>query len=568
MSIDSGLVGLWKFNGDCKDSSGKGNHGSPFGVDLTSAGRSGKPNTAALFDGVDDCIEVHNSDSLAFGTGDFTIAAWVRLEENLTDVIGDIASKFDEDARRGFNLCIKGSSGAYNSYGDAKNVHFGIDNAMDAPWEDCGKPWPTNTYVSSLTVYKGELYAGIADAIGDGTDACHVFRYAGGTEWVDCGRVGDSLRTRSAYSMIVHKGDLYCGTGRYDWVTVSPENCDFVRVYRYAGGKEWTDCGQPGENYRILSLCSFKGDLYCGTDDNQRECGPEAGKVFRYAGGTEWVDCGRLGDKIRSFCVFPHNGILYGSTDGDVFRYEGGTTWTYIGNPFHNSQVHCLQVYKGKLYAGTWPQGYVCRYEGGMQWSLCGRLGVTTGRHQRINEINDLTVYNGKLYAGVIPKGEVYRYEGATSWTLLRRLVSNPDWKAKGTATWARVPSLTVFDGKLYAATAACRGYAEENPHYEVGRVYSTMAGQNVSYDEDLGSGWSHIVAVREGGSLKLHVDGKLVCSSQAFAAESYDLANNEPLYIGFGAVDHFSGAMDELRMYDRALSDADVTALYKRPAE
>ena len=47
MSIDSGLVGLWKFNGDCKDYSGKGNHGSPFGVDLTSAGRSGKPNTAA-----------------------------------------------------------------------------------------------------------------------------------------------------------------------------------------------------------------------------------------------------------------------------------------------------------------------------------------------------------------------------------------------------------------------------------------------------------------------------------------------------------------------------------------
>jgi len=569
VSIDSGLIGYWKFDGDCKDYSGNENHGRSHGVDFSAAGRTGTPGTAAVFNGTDACIEVRSNESLSLTTCDFSVAAWVRLEEDLTDVVGDIASKYDESARRGFNLCIKGSSGGYNSFTDQKNVHFGIDNAMDAPWEDCGRPWPTNTYVTPLTVFDGDLYAGIADALGDPQDACHVFRYAGGTEWTDCGHVGDSLRTPSVYSMIVHKGDLYCGTGTYDWTDVKPDKRDFVRVYRYAGREEWVDCGQPGTNYRILSLASYKGDLYCGTDAMRAL--PEAGKVHRYAGGTEWEDCGRLGNTYHVFALVVHNGHLYGGTQGgQVYRYEGGTEWTYCGTPLGNTQMHCFQVHKGRLYAGTWAQGYVARYEGGAQWTNCGVLGLAPGEKEGgpINEVNDLTVYNGKLYAGVIPKGEVYRYEEGMRWTLVRRLVSNPDWSPYVSDSWARVPSMAVFGGRLYAATSRCKGYAEKDPHYEAGRVYSKMAGQAISYDKDLRPGWKHIVATRDDGKLKLYVDGELASSSGSFKSECYDLTTNEPLYIGFGGVDYFSGAMDEVRMYGRALSDAEVKSLHSQRPE
>ena len=34
MSIDTGLLAHWKFNGDCRDSSGNGNHGTNRGADL------------------------------------------------------------------------------------------------------------------------------------------------------------------------------------------------------------------------------------------------------------------------------------------------------------------------------------------------------------------------------------------------------------------------------------------------------------------------------------------------------------------------------------------------------
>ena len=561
VNLDEGLIGYWKLDGDATDASGLDNHGRVHGVDFTAVDRNGQPNGAAKFDGIDDCIEVLHNDSLWLGPRPFTISAWVNVEEDIDDVIGDIMSKYDEDMRRGFNLYIKGSSATYNGHSDAKNVHFGIDNGVDGPWEDCGKIWPSNTYISSLTVHDGALYAGEADALEE-DKGCRVFRYAGGTEWEDCGRVSPSNRTRSVYSMISHKGDLYAGTGHQDWQTVSPATRDKSRVYRYAGGTEWVDCGQLGDNYRVLSLASFKGDLYAGTDvTGGAPRGPNTGKVYRYAGGTEWVDCGRLGDQHHVFTLVAHNGQLYGGTNGDIFRYEGGTEWTYIGRPLGNTQVHCLEVYKGHLYTGTWPDGKVCRYEGGTQWSDCGDLGVSTKSYQ-INEVNALAVYNGKLYAGSIPLAQVYRYNGYRAWDMVGQLVHSPDYAPAIISSWNRVPCLTVFGGQIYAGTGSCRGNPQENPLPEHGRVYRMQAGQNASYDRDLGTGWKHIAAVK-GPGVQLYVDGELAAKTPGFTySEMWELGNREPLMIGFGAVDYFSGTMDDVRLYNRALDQATIQAL------
>ena len=234
-----------------------------------------------------------------------------------------------------------------------------------------------------------------------------------------------------------------------------------------------------------------------------------------------------------------------------------------------NSQVHSLQVYKGKLYAGTWPDGYVCRYEGGIQWTDCGRLGLPPGVGPRpINEVNDLTVYNGKLYAGVIPKAEVYRYEGGKTWTMMRRLISNADWSPNRVESWSRAPSLTEFNGSLYAGTASCRGFAMENAPEEIAHVYAFTAGRSVSYDRGLEPGWKHLVATREGPVLKMYVDGKLASTSSSFLPEVYDTSNTEVLSIGFGAIDHFKGTIDDLRIYNRALDANNVTKLSQEPGD
>ena len=98
--------------------------------------------------------------------------------------------------------------------------------------------------------------------------------------------------------------------------------------------------------------------------------------------------------------------------------------------------------------------------------------------------------------------------------------------------------------------------------HRRRGKVFSMEAGKCASYDDDLGPGWKHLVAKREGGLLKLFVDGKLVAKSTSFDQATYDVSNDQPLRIGFGQTDYFAGRMADVRVYNRALKDGEIQKL------
>ena len=213
------LVAHWKLAGDFQDASLR-HHGTGHDVAFV-AGRDGAAGGAARFDGARSFIEVPHDEHLSLGTGDFSISAWVRGAGDVETVGGDVLSKFDPEERRGLSLGVGGSSAGYSSVGDARHVRFGIDAGINGSWLDCGKPWSSNPLIGTLTVWKGDLYTGIADA-SKPEDACRVFRHAGGTEWVDCGRVGDDLTTPTVFAMIVHRGQLYAGTGVWEWDLAPP----------------------------------------------------------------------------------------------------------------------------------------------------------------------------------------------------------------------------------------------------------------------------------------------------------------------------------------------------------
>ena len=61
----------------------------------------------------------------------------------------------------------------------------------------------------------------------------------------------------------------------------------------------WADCGRPGNNLRVYSLCVFQGDLYAGTFETGAD---EAGGVYRYDGQ------GRLG-AVRQAGRRQHRGL-------------------------------------------------------------------------------------------------------------------------------------------------------------------------------------------------------------------------------------------------------------------
>jgi hypothetical protein len=557
---DPALIGYWPLKGDCRDYSAYGHHGVNHGVDLTTG----------EFEGQDHIVVAH-SPALDPGAGSFSVSAWIHTVEKLEDVVGDVLGKFDASSRQGFTLIVKASSGGYNSQGTDKHVYFGIDNGRTSDWQDCGRPSPTSNYVSnSLTVFDNHLYAGTTDGATE-QDWCHVYRFAGGERWEDCGRVGN-LRTRGVGPMIVHDGHLYAATWSYDWRRVSTDNLDNCRVYRYQGGRVWEDCGQPGQCRRLFSLASFKGALYVIGDDNQ---------CHVYQGGKSWKACGKFPDLVHPMAV--HDGRLYAGAFGAfvegglrraaVYEYDG-EAWRSLGNPLESTepcdQIHALEVYRGNLYATTWPTGKVALYQPAGKWVDCGRLGDST-------EINALTVYNGKLYAGSIPRAEVYRYEGGRQWTRLKRFFEPPGWEPipvvhdrsqpdarKRTGEWTRVTSLTVFDGKLFASIGSCTSSLQDAPADVRGKVFAMRAGECASYDRDLGSGWKHLVAIRNLKRLELYLNGELKKVSSEFEPGQYDLANSEPLKIGGGELDSFSGRIREVRFYRRALEGGEVARLYK----
>jgi hypothetical protein len=226
-----------------------------------------------------------------------------------------------------------------------------------------------------------------------------------------------------------------------------------------------------------------------------------------------------------------------------------------------------MQIYQGRLYAGTWPHAKVVKYDGGESWQEIGRVGEDG------TEVNALVVYNGKLYGGSIPRAEVCRYDDVPSWTSLKRFYSPENWDpgVPGQASreqvkdWSRVTSLTVHDGKLFASTGSCTSALQDAPLDVRGKVFSMEAGKVASYGEDLGAGWKHLAAVREGGRLKLYIDGKLVAESSEFDPAQYDVSTDRPLRIGFGQTDYFDGAMSDVRLYNRALSEAAIQQLSKQ---
>ncbi|MGQ3685877.1 MAG: LamG domain-containing protein, partial [Candidatus Loosdrechtia sp.] len=75
---------------------------------------------------------------------------------------------------------------------------------------------------------------------------------------------------------------------------------------------------------------------------------------------------------------------------------------------------------------------------------------------------------------------------------------------------------------------------------------------------------WHHLVGVYNGSTLKLYVNGTEVNSIAA--SGSLD-TSTYPLRIGTRAVDpvnrYFKGSIDEVRVYNRALSEQEVQSLY-----
>jgi|GEM_PF-3159155 len=131
--LSTGLIAYYPFNGNAQDASGNANHGTLFGPTLTSD-KQNNSNSAYLFDGIDDYIEIADSDSLDMGTSDYSIVAWVKISTPTNN--GRIFSKGSSACVTGYMLRLNANQAHLeNAFENSCKIIFaGNQDIADNEW--------------------------------------------------------------------------------------------------------------------------------------------------------------------------------------------------------------------------------------------------------------------------------------------------------------------------------------------------------------------------------------------------------------------------------------------------
>lgn len=489
--------------------------------------------------------EIPAKDVPELGRGDFSLAMWVKVDDKLDRPMGDLVSRYDLKSRRGYHLTLKSSPGVTSNQPNDRHLQFGIDDNRATEWLDCGRPG-NSLFAFSMATHEGALYAGTCEP--GKNESGRVYRYGGKQTWIDCGAPD---RSNAVTAMAVFQGKLFVGTGKYRVAGSSLKESENLtlggKVFRYEGGTRWTDCGQLPRTEAVGGFVVFRGQLYASS------LYKPAG-FFRYGGETTWTSLPvpeavdpqtRETSPRRVVPLTTHQGHIYaGSYDGGrVYRFDG-QTWTDCGQLGDNTQTYSFTQYEGRLYVGTWPSGRVYRFDGMGQWADVGRLGDEL-------EVMGMVVHNGRLIAGTLPLGEVYGYDGGITWTKLARLDFTPNVK------YRRVWTMAEHDGRLFASTLPS------------GKIFEYSAGRQAMWGHTLSADWHHIAAVKSTDRLTLFVDGELVARTTPFDAASYLVDANQPLRLGTGKNGPLNGPLADVRIVRRALELPEIRELAKqKPSE
>ena len=130
-------------------------------------------------------------------------------------------------------------------------------------------------------------------------------------------------------------------------------------------------------------------------------------------------------------------------------------------------------------------------------------------------------------------------------------------------AAWVRIGEWYLNDW----AAIICKGRScqyQFNIHKAtIDICHPRIRGGRFETPDILRGAWHHVAFVYDGSMIKSYIDGGLNGLS---AASGTFLPNNEELFIGsdpYLGTEYLLGAMDELRIYNRALSDDEIKAVY-----
>ncbi|OKJ69944.1 LamG-like jellyroll fold domain-containing protein [Streptomyces sp. CB02460] len=234
--------------------------------------------------------------------------------------------------------------------------------------------------------------------------------------------------------------------------------------------------------------------------------------------------------------------------------------WTYDRREIKVDAAQVRKINREVIAAGA-AAGSRTPVKGGGSWSLDENKGTKAADSGPNHK--DLTLSEGTSWTpGVHGSALKFNGEGQYAET------SGPVVDTTGDYTVSAWASLDALPGN-YATVVSQDGRRQENPFYlQYGQgafAFSTPGAHRARAEltPELGH-WYHLVGVRSGDLIKLYVDGKLASTAPAGSADvsSGALSVGRAKWSG-NNTDFWNGSVDQVQVFDKALTDQEVTALY-----
>jgi len=292
-----------------------------------------------------------------------------------------------------------------------------------------------NSYVSSLTVYNGELIAGGLFTIAGGVSANRVARW-NGSSWfaLGAGMNGD-IR-----ALTVYNGELIAGG---DFTQAGGV---FVNYIARWNGSSWSPLG-TGMNDRVRALTVYNNELIAAGWFTQAG-GISANRIARWD-GYSWSALGSGMDDAVYALIAYNNELVAGGNfwwaggiSANKIAKWNGSSWSTLGSGL-NEGIRAFATYNNELIAGgrfTLAGGTsanrIAKWNGS-SWSTLG-----TGMN---NEIRGLIVYDNQLIAG-----GYFTQAGGVSANYIAKW-NGSSWSTSGAGMNNYVRALAVYTSELIA---------------------------------------------------------------------------------------------------------------------
>ncbi|MCO7274152.1 LamG-like jellyroll fold domain-containing protein [Cellulosimicrobium cellulans] len=511
VTSEAGARGRWDLDEGTglvtADTSGWGQTGAVSGGTTWVTGRSG---TALRFDGSTGRVTVPDAASLDLA-GTMTVAAWVRPERVATQHVVKKARSYEVD---GYELSVASTGRPFFRVNQASSGDAFRVNATSVPVAD-GSTWThlVGTFDGArLRLFVNGVEQGsVAGPAAVGTNALPL-------------AIGDQ------------SGGGYPFQGAVDGVRLYDRALSAAEVAAlYAGSPPGpvAPVATPG------SLTTVTGTAAQGVLAAQASGAPTFEVVQAPAHGTAAV----TGASTGAFTYAPAAG--YVGPDAFTFRVRAGGVW---------SAPATVDV---RVLAERGTRGI---------WDLDEQSGTTVADRSGWSQTGTLSGGTSRV-AGVA--GSAVRFDGTSGRITVPDRASLDLAGTMTVAAWVRPERVATQHVVKKARSYEVDGYelsvaSTGRPFFRVNQASSGDAFRvnATSVPVADGSTWTHLVGTFDGARLRLFVNGVEQGSVAGPAAVG---TNALPLAIGdqSGGGYPFQGAVDGVRLYDRALSAAEVAALY-----